>query len=70
MQLFTEKNRNKFMIQNTSVNTRTLYQRPDKTYFVRIETYNFKTKTYNPSYDMNFGLFSEALDCVNFKGSK
>ena len=60
----------KFIMRNQSVNIRSLYQRPDNTYYVRIETYNFETKSYNSSYDINFGMFGEALDCVNFKGSK
>lgn len=59
----------KLILRNKSVNIRSLYQRPDKTYFVRIENYNFEKSQYEPSYDINFGLFSEALDCVNFKNN-
>lgn len=60
----------KHILTNQSVNRRSLYQRKDKTYVVQIENYNFKTKSYNPVYEINYGMFSEAMDCVNYKGSK
>lgn len=60
----------KHLLTNQSVNIRKLFQRSDKTYVVSIENWNFKTKQYNAIYEINFGLFSEALDCVNFKGGK
>lgn len=60
--------RDRLLIRNQSVNIRSLYQRPDKTYYVRIENWNFEKSCYNSSYDINFGMFGEALNCVNFKG--
>ena len=55
---------------NQSVNIRSLYKRADNTYFVRVETFNFQTNQYNPSYDINYGLFSEAWDAVNYKDTQ
>lgn len=59
----------KHILTNQSVNIRKLFQRKDKTYVVQIETYNFKTKNYNSMYEINFGMFHDALDCVNFKNN-
>jgi hypothetical protein len=60
----------KCLFVNESVNIRSLYKRPDNTYFVRVETFNFETNAYNPSYDINYGLFAEAWDCVNYKDNQ
>jgi hypothetical protein len=57
----------KHILTNQSVNIRRLFQRQDKTYCVQIENYNFETKQYNPVYEINFGMFSDALNCVNFR---
>ncbi len=58
--------KDKLILKIESVNIRTLYKRPDNTYYVRVENWNFDKDCYNPSYDINFGLFSEAMNCVNF----
>lgn len=52
----------KKLMQKITPNILTLYQMKDGTYKLRIETLNFTTNQYNPSYDINFGLFSEALN--------
>lgn len=57
----------KLILKNQSVNIRTLFQLSDNTYIVRIETWNHDLECFNPFNDVNFDMFSEALNCVYFK---
>lgn len=58
----------KLIIKNQSVNIRTLYQLKNSTYIVRVQAWNFENDCFNPPYDVNFDMFGDALNCVNFKG--
>ena len=57
----------KMIEHHSGTEIRTLYKMKDRTYKVRIETFDHEKNQYNPSYDINYGLFSEALACVNYE---
>jgi hypothetical protein len=62
--------REKMIINQSGISIRTLFRNKDDTYTVYIERINPHDMTIEFSYEMNFGLFGEALNCVNYIDNK
>lgn len=64
--MFLKHKRKLIKVNRSGYNERRLYAVEDGSYEVEIETYDWIKKTYEKVLKLQFGLFSEALSCVNF----
>lgn len=61
------KKQMKHIQTNVCANTkRKLYQNEDNTYTVIVEPFNIETMKYEATYNVDFGLFEEALNFGNY----